>query len=210
MKRHLIIALLVVSVTLLAPGCKSEEAGAESSAAGTESSPEDDDKTASIRGENDDESAGRIGDPLIDRDYPNLKATYDGEPVEIRAAIAFEWEHTNSAGTPEGAKRVHLFTLPTNCKNGMKTFTGDGIDGAYVIYQFQLGEATISKTGGGEPAGGMGSTGFDGIDFSKIDTSPGAETTIEIHGADEPSEGMRGNPWSVTGTVTVVGCGERK
>jgi len=185
--------------------------------AGSEQQPGD--KTGDERSDDaaeDEASSGYDQTQAIDREYPELEATFNGEPVEIRAAIAHIEPGRNTADTPEGAVRVHLFSLPTACERGKKRFPLRKYKGEVVyLYMFQLGEATVSRTGGGLPAEGLNTTGFGGkgwgkLDFLSIDTTPGAETTIEIEGAREPPPSMKDDAasWSVKGKVTVVGCGE--
>lgn len=148
---------------------------------------------------------------VIDRDYPDVKVTFDGKPIEIRSAIAFNEEGSNTANTPEGAVRVHLFSLPTSCERAKKRFPLRKYKGEVVyLYQFQLGEATIGRTGG-MPAEGLNTTGFGGegwgkLDFLSIDTTPGEETTLEFEGEREPPPGMKDD---AAGEVEVYGCGEQ-
>jgi len=148
-------------------------------------------------------------DPWLDRDFPQLTASYDGEPVEIRAAIAFDWELSNNIGTPEGARRIHLFTAPTNCKEGKKLWVKDGYEGPYAVFQFQRGEASIRHSEKNSISIGNFGSVWGSLDFSKVDTTLGVESTIEIEAVREADPEMGAPAFSVQGTVTVVGCGVR-
>ena len=201
-----LLLFLLLALGFLACKSNASDSGAR---ANDNSAPEDSAK-ATKEPAVDAAEADKQEDPFIDREYPGFEATFDGKPVEIRAAIAIIDQVSNTANTVEGSRRVLLFTTPTNCERGKKNFARKGFRDAYIVYQFQSGGATISKTGGGEPAGGMSSGGSVEIDFSKVDPTFGAESTVYIEGGDEPMEGMRGNPWSVKGTITLKGCGEWK
>jgi len=153
----------------------------------------------------------------IEVDGSDIEATFDGEPVEIKSAtVVLAKNVAISKDDPLTWRRVQLWTKPVTCEEAKKSLPKLPEEGRdYVKFEFQMGKVAVENGEGtlynnttGFGGGMMGGEGGN-LDFSKVDTKPGAKTTIQIDADYKGDEDLNAPPFTVHGKVEVYGCGER-